>query len=115
MTFVSDLAPQALWKHFDEILKIPRGSKNETAVRRYVLGVAARKGLRTRTDAVGNSVVLKPASAGKEDAPVVVLQSHLDMVNEKNSDIVHDFERDPLVPRREEEFVKATGTTLGAD
>jgi dipeptidase D len=115
MTFVADLAPQALWKHFDQILTIPRGSKNEEAMRRHVLGLAERKGLRTRTDAAGNAVVSKPASAGKEESPTVVLQSHLDMVNEKNSDVVHDFERDPLVPRREGEFVKATGTTLGAD
>jgi dipeptidase D len=115
MTFVADLAPQALWKHFDEILTIPRGSKNEEAMRRYVLGLAERKGLKVRTDAAGNSVVSKPASAGKEGSPTVVLQSHLDMVNEKNSDVTHDFERDPLVPRREGEFVKATGTTLGAD
>ena len=114
-TFVSDLAPQPLWKHFDQILTIPRGSKNEEAVRRHVLGIAERKGLRTRTDAAGNVVVAKPASPGKEGAPTVVLQSHLDMVNEKNSDVTHDFERDPIVPRRDGEFVKATGTTLGAD
>ena len=115
MTFVSDLAPQSLWKHFDDILTIPRGSKKEDAMRRYVLGVAEAKGLRTRVDATGNAVVAKPASLGKEGAPTVVLQSHLDMVNEKNSDVVHDFDRDPLIPRREGEFVKATGTTLGAD
>jgi len=115
MTFVSDLAPQSLWKHFDDILTIPRGSKKEDAMRRYVLGVAEKRGLRTRVDAVGNAVVAKPASPGKEGAPTVVLQSHLDMVNEKNSDVAHDFERDPLIPRREGEFVKATGTTLGAD
>jgi dipeptidase D len=115
MTFVSDLAPQPLWQHFDQILTIPRGSKNEEAVRRHVLAIAERKGLRTRTDAAGNVVVAKPASPGKEGAPTVVLQSHLDMVNEKNSDITHDFERDPIVPRRDGDFVKATGTTLGAD
>jgi dipeptidase D len=115
MTFVSDLAPQSLWQHFDHILMIPRGSKNEAAMRRYVQEVAERKGLRTRTDAAGNVVVSKPASAGKEGAPTVVLQSHLDMVNERNSDVVHDFERDPIVPRRDGEYVKATGTTLGAD
>jgi dipeptidase D len=115
MTFVSDLAPQSLWKHFDEILTIPRGSKKEDGMRRYVLFLAQRRGFRTRTDAAGNTVVAKPASPGKENAPVVVLQSHLDMVNEKNSDVAHDFDRDPLVPRREGEFVKATGTTLGAD
>jgi len=115
MTFVSDLAPQSLWKHFDDILTIPRGSKKEDAMRRYVLGVAEKKGLRTRVDAAGNAVVAKPASPGKEGAPTVVLQSHLDMVNEKSSDVVHDFERDPLIPRRDGEFLKATGTTLGAD
>jgi dipeptidase D len=115
VTFVSDLAPQSLWKHFDEILTIPRGSKKEDGMRRYVLFLAQRRGFRTRTDAAGNTVVAKPASPGKENAPVVVLQSHLDMVNEKNSDVPHDFDRDPLVPRREGEFVKATGTTLGAD
>src|SRR6476620_1107313 len=108
MTFVSDLAPQALWKHFDEILTIPRGSTKEAAMRRYVLRLAEGKGLRTRVDAAGNAVVLKPASRGKESAPTVVLQSHLDMVNEKNSDVAHDFERDPLLPRREGDFVKAT-------
>jgi dipeptidase D len=115
MTFVSDLAPQPLWRHFDRILTIPRGSKNEAAMRRYVLEVAERKGLRTRTDAAGNVVVYKPASPGKEGAPIVVLQSHLDMVNERNSDVTHDFTRDPIVPRRDGEYVKATGTTLGAD
>ena len=115
MTFVSDLAPQSLWKHFDEILTIPRGSTKEEAMRRYVLRLAEERGLRTRVDAAGNAVALKPASRGKEGAATVVLQSHLDMVNEKNSDVAHDFERDPLLPRREGDFVKATGTTLGAD
>jgi dipeptidase D len=115
MTFVSDLDPKPLWKHFDEILKIPRASKNEAAARQYVLDLAARKGLETRTDAAGNTVVHKPASPGKEGAPTVVLQSHLDMVTEKNSDVTHDFSRDPIVPQRDGEWVKATGTTLGAD
>lgn len=115
MTFVSDLDPKPLWKHFDEILKIPRASKNEAAARQYVLDLAARKGLETRTDAAGNTVVRKPASAGKEGAPTVVLQSHLDMVTEKNSDVTHDFSRDPIVPQRDGDWVRATGTTLGAD
>lgn len=115
MTFVSDLDPQPLWKHFDEILKIPRGSKNEEAMRRYVLGVAERKGLGVKGDAKGNFVVSKPASAGREGAPITVLQSHLDMVNEKNADVAHDFERDPIAPRQDGEWVRATGTTLGAD
>ncbi|HEX9943247.1 MAG TPA: aminoacyl-histidine dipeptidase [Thermoanaerobaculia bacterium] len=115
MSFVSELEPRALWKHFDEILKIPRPSKHEERARRYVLEVAERKGLRHRQDATGNAVVEKPASPGRESAPIVVLQGHLDMVTEKNSGTVHDFERDPIIPRREGDWVKATGTTLGAD
>jgi dipeptidase D len=115
-TFVSDLAPQELWKHFDAILAIPRPSGEEEAARQYVLGLAARKGLPpARQDSYGNFVVSKPASPGHEGAPIVVLQGHLDMVTEKNSDVQHDFSKDPIVPRRDGEWVKATGTTLGAD
>lgn len=115
MSFVSELEPQSLWKHFDEILSIPRPSKHEEGMRRYILGLAERKGYRSREDSVGNFVVEKPASPGKEGAPVVVLQSHVDMVTEKNSDVTFDFTRDPIVPRRDGEYVKASGTTLGAD
>lgn len=84
-------------------------------MRRYILGLAERKGYRWREDSVGNFVVEKPASPGKEGAPIVVLQSHVDMVTEKNSDVTFDFTRDPIVPRRDGEYVKASGTTLGAD
>lgn len=115
MTFVSELEPQPLWKHFDRILEIPRGSKEEDAIRAYVLEVAERNGLEHRVDGAGNVVVRKPAAGGREDAPVTVLQSHLDMVNEKNADVDHDFSADPLVPRRDGEYLKASGTTLGAD
>jgi len=115
MSFVAELEPHALWKHFDDLLTIPRPSKHEEKARDYVIGVAARKGLRHREDAIGNVVVLKPASPGKEGAPAVVLQAHLDMVTEKNAGTVHDFFKDPIVPRRDGDWVKATGTTLGAD
>ena len=115
MTFVSDLDPQPLWKHFDALLQIPRPSKHEERARRYVIERAEARGLRWRQDATGNVVVEKPASPGKEGAPIVVLQGHLDMVTEKNSGIVHDFDRDPIVPRRDGDWVKATDTTLGAD
>jgi len=115
MSFVSELDPKPLWKHFDEILAIPRPSTREEAMRRYVIGLAERKGLRHRQDATGNLVVEKPASPGLEGAPVVVLQGHLDMVTEKNEGVSHDFDRDPIVPRREEGWVKASGTTLGSD
>jgi dipeptidase D len=115
MSFVSDLDPKPLWKHFDEILAIPRPSTREEAMRRYVLDLAGRKGFRHREDATGNLVIEKPASPGLEGAPVVILQGHLDMVTEKNEGVSHDFERDPIVPRREDGWVKASGTTLGSD
>ncbi len=115
MSFVAELEPRAVWKHFDEILKIPRGSGNEQGMREYVLGVAKRLGLQARQDKTGNVVVAKPGAPDRADRPVTVLQSHLDMVNEKNSDVIHDFEKDPLQPRLEGDYLKATGTTLGSD
>lgn len=114
-TFVAELDPPALWSHFDRILATPRPSKKEAAMRAYVLEVAGRRGLTSRSDAAGNLVVAVPASAGREGAPLVVLQSHLDMVTEKNSGVEHDFDRDPIVPRRDGDWLYATGTTLGSD
>jgi len=114
-TFVSELEPRAVWTHFDRILSIPRPSKKEQAAAAYVREVAERRGLEVRGDDYGNLVVAVPASPGKEDAPIVVLQSHLDMVCEKNSDVTFDFEKDAIVPRREEDWLYATGTTLGSD
>ena len=115
MTFVSDLEPRPLWRHFDAILAIPRPSRQEERARRYVIDLAEARGLRWREDAAGNLVVEKPASPGREGAPGVILQGHLDMVTEKNAGTAHDFERDPILPRRVDGWVKATGTTLGAD
>jgi dipeptidase D len=115
MTFVASFEPQPLWRHFDGILTIPRASKEEGRMREYVVAAAERRGLSHQEDAVGNVVVRVPASPGREGAPVVVLQSHLDMVNEKNSDVAHDFTRDPILPRQVGEYLYATGTTLGAD
>ncbi len=86
MTFVETLEPQALWQHFDQILTIPHGSGNEAALREHIIEIAKRNGLEYQVDGVGNLLVRKPGSAGKENAPAVVLQNHLDMVNEKNSD-----------------------------
>jgi dipeptidase D len=114
-TFVSDLEPRPLWRHFDQILATPRPSKKEGALRDAIRAWAAGRGLATRVDAYGNLVVAVPASPGRESAHTVVLQSHLDMVAEKNSDVAFDFERDPIVPRREGDWLYATGTTLGSD
>jgi len=115
MTFVLELEPRIVWKQFDEILRIPRASKREERMRDHVSGLARRHGLEHETDATGNLVVRKPASAGRAGAPITILQAHLDMVQEKNEDVAHDFERDPIRPRRDGEWLQATGTTLGAD
>ena len=115
MTFVASLEPTSLWEHFDTILTIPRGSKNEEQMRQQVLEVARRAGLTHRVDGVGNVVVRKAATSGHEGAGTTILQSHLDMVNEKNSDHPHDFTKDPLVPRQEGPYLTADGTTLGSD
>ncbi len=115
MSFVAQWDPKALWGHFDTLLTIPRGSKEEQRIREYVLSVASRQGLEVQVDATGNVVVRKPASPGREGAAITVLQSHLDMVNEKNADVEHDFSRDPIQPRLEGEYLTAQGTTLGAD
>jgi dipeptidase D len=115
MTFVETLTPNSLWKHFDQILAIPRGSKNEDQIRTHVVGLARQHGLECLVDTTGNVVVRKPASRGCEDAPITILQSHMDMVNEKNSDVAHDFEKDPIVPVRDGDYLTASGTTLGSD
>jgi dipeptidase D len=115
MTFVDTLKPSSLWQHFDQILAIPRGSKNEDQIRQHVVGLAKQHGLECLVDTTGNVVVRKPASRGCEDASITILQSHMDMVNEKNSDVAHDFEKDPIVPVRDGDYLTASGTTLGSD
>lgn len=109
------LEPKYLWKHFAELCRIPRGSTNESAVVAHLEAEARRRGLDVLRDATGNLVVRVPATAGHEQAPIVVLQGHLDMVCEKNAGTVHDFLRDPIRARVEGEWVRADGTTLGAD
>lgn len=115
MTFVDTLEPRALWRHFDRILTIPHGSGNEAALREHIIGIADRNGLEYQVDGMGNLVVRKPGTEGHENAAVSVLQTHLDMVNEKNADVEHDFEKDAIKPQRDRDYLKATGTTLGAD
>jgi len=115
VTFLSELTPVELWKHFDQILTIPRGSKNEGRIREYVVSVAENRNLDCIVDDTGNIVIRKPGTAGLESAPGIVLQCHLDMVNEKNSDVEHDFNRDPIRPVLDGSYLQADGTTLGAD
>ena len=109
-----DLSKRHCW-YFHQISRIPRGSRNEKAVSDYICSFAKEHGLPYRQDAVYNVMIDKPASKGYEDSPSVILQAHIDMVCEKNEDVVHDFEKDPLDLYTEDGWLKARGTTLGAD
>jgi len=112
---LTELRPSHLWRHFAKILTIPRCSGSEKLVGDYVISVARGLGLAVQKDAVGNVLASKPATAGHESAAGVILQGHLDMVCEKNSDVVHDFSKDPLAADIKGDWVQARGTTLGAD
>ncbi|MCB1055615.1 MAG: aminoacyl-histidine dipeptidase [Acidobacteria bacterium] len=112
---LSQLEPRHLWRRFDDLRRIPRPSKHEEAVRRWVLDFAASHGCETEADAAGNVVVRVPASPGFEHAPIVVLQGHLDMVCEKNSDTEFDFFHDAIRLELDGDRLTARGTTLGAD
>ncbi|MDE6070190.1 MAG: aminoacyl-histidine dipeptidase [Alistipes sp.] len=112
---LSALKPTAVWKHFAEILRIPRPSGHEEKIREYVLGFARSLGLECREDAAHNIYVRKPASPGMEDRKGVVLQAHLDMVPQKNNDKRFDFTTDPIDAYIDGRWVTADGTTLGAD
>jgi len=114
-TVFTGLNPEKVWYYFSEICKIPRPSKKEKRITDYIIGVARRLNLENELDETGNILIRKPATKGYDHFPVVILQSHIDMVCEKNSDTYHDFDNDPIIPRIEGEWVKATGTTLGAD
>jgi dipeptidase D len=114
-TAMAGLEPKELWKHFDALAAIPRGSGNEAAARDYVLGVAKKLGLEAVQDKVGNTVIRKPAHKGRESAPMALLQGHLDMVCEKNEGTAHNFETDPIKVVRDGDWLKAEGTTLGSD
>jgi len=112
---IGHLKPENLWKHFERILGIPRCSGNERAAGDYIISVAEAAGLEWSRDKVGNIVVRKPASPGRESEEGLILQGHLDMVCEKNSDKIHDFSKDAIDPEIKGEWVYAKGTTLGAD
>jgi len=112
---LKQLAPNVLWKYFEEICAIPHPSKKEEAIVNYVKQVGNELGLETETDKAGNVVIRKPATPGMADKKTVILQGHLDMVPQKNQDTDHDFEKDPIEPYIDGEWVKAKGTTLGAD
>jgi len=109
------LEPRLIWKHFDAIRQIPRPSKHEERIAEHVANWAKSHGLEVKRDGAGNVLVKVPATPGHEKAPVIVLQGHLDMVPEKNSDVAFDFEKDAIQVRVVGDYVYATGTTLGSD
>ena len=112
---LGQLKPNLLWNHFEELCAIPRPSRKEEKVAQYVISVAKKNNLQFATDDFGNIVIRKPATPGKENLIPVVMQGHLDMVPEKNSDVAHDFDKDPIQPYVDGDWVKAKGTTLGSD
>jgi dipeptidase D len=114
-TVFPGLSPEKVWYYFGEICKVPRPSKKEKLISNYIISVARRLNLENEIDETGNILIRKPATAGCTHFPVVILQSHIDMVCEKNSDTDHDFDTDPIIPRIDGEWVKAAETTLGAD
>jgi dipeptidase D len=114
-SILADLEPKSLFRFFGEILSIPRPSKHEEKMTEYLVNWAKERNLEYVSDEIGNVIIRKGATKGKENSPWVCLQSHIDMVCEKNSDKDFDFEKDAIVPKIEGEWLKADGTTLGAD
>ena len=112
---LSELKPESVFYYFSEICKVPRPSKKEEKIISYLENFAAEQKLEIKKDEVGNILIKKPATPGKENLKTVVLQSHVYMVCEKNNDVEHDFLTDPIETIIDGEWLKAKGTTLGAD
>ncbi len=115
MSGISSLEPRTVWEQFDAITKVPRPSKKEGKIIAWLIDFAERHGLEYKRDKIGNVVIKAAATPSFEDRPTVILQSHVDMVCEKNSDVIFDFEREAIRTRIVDGWVKADGTTLGAD
>jgi dipeptidase D len=112
---LESLEPKTMWSYFLELSKIPRGSKNEAAAAAWVADQAKALGCEVERDEVGNVIIRKKATPGKENRPTVCLQAHVDMVCEKNEGTDHDFTRDPIQIWKDGDLLRAKGTTLGAD
>lgn len=115
MNTIKGLEPSKVFKYFEEISQIPRGSGNEEAISKYLVNFAKERNLEVTQDESYNIVIKKSATSGYESANGVIIQSHMDMVNEKNGDTIHDFSKDPIKLIVEGDIIKADGTTLGAD
>ena len=112
---ISELKPSAIWGYFHQITQVPRPSKKEEKILAFLKKFAEEHKLEYDQDAAGNIVIRKPASKGYENRKTVILQSHVDMVCEKNNDTIHDFDNDPIRTIIDGDWVRADGTTLGAD
>ncbi len=112
---VRALEPKSLWNHFSDLNAVPRPSKKEERVIQFMVDFGNKLGLDTATDGIGNIIIKKPATPGMEDRQTVILQSHVDMVHQKNNDTVFDFEQEGIRMQVDGDWVKAEGTTLGAD
>ncbi|OIP01397.1 MAG: cytosol nonspecific dipeptidase [Bacteroidetes bacterium CG2_30_33_31] len=112
---IYNLEPKEVWKNFYSLTQIPRPSKHEDKIQDFMVKFGKDLGLETIKDEVGNVIIRKPATKGMEDRKGVILQGHLDMVPQKNSDKVHDFVKDPIEAYIDGEWVTANGTTLGSD
>ena len=112
---ITELKPSAIWGYFHQITQVPRPSKKEEKILAFLKKFAEEHKLEYDQDAAGNIVIRKPASKGYENRKTVILQSHVDMVCEKNNDTIHDFDNDPIRTIIDGDWVRADGTTLGAD
>jgi len=112
---IRNLEPKSLWNYFADLSEIPRPSKRERKAVEFIKNFGEKLGLETIVDEAGNVIIRKPATPGMEDRTPVILQGHLDMVPQKNSDVDHDFDKDPIKMKLEGDWVTAEGTTLGAD
>lgn len=115
MSTILSLSPKNVWKHFHSLTQIPRPSGHLERVTEFLVNFGKDLGLETFVDEAGNVIIRKPATPGMENRKGVILQAHSDMVPQKNKDTVHDFEKDPIQTYIDGEWVKAKGTTLGAD
>lgn len=112
---ITDLEPAIVWKFFHQVTQVPRPSKKEGKMIQYLESFAKEYHIAFKKDQAGNILMSKPATPGMENRPVVVLQSHMDMVCEKNSGTQHDFDNDPIETIVDGDWLRANGTTLGAD
>ena len=110
-----NLNPESLFGYFLQICEIPHGSKNEAQISAFIQNFGRELGYETIADAVGNVLIKKPAAPGYENCKTIILQSHMDMVCDKRPTVEHDFTKDPIRPYVDGEWLKAEGTTLGAD